>query len=145
VRRSQILYENTPPLTRKCIPLCKPSTNGNITFWARRQSSILIKSICNSYTHRGNYRMTTIKSVPHTYNSSISTSSIRQGEKIVFLTPLVSLPLLHSPLCSIPVGMRPLSGPKFISMNPTSSPPTSSWVQAQMSHIFTFRMDCYAI
>jgi hypothetical protein len=55
------------------------------------------------------------------------------------------LMLFHSPPCSIPMGMRHLSGPNFISKILTSPPPINSWVQARMSLIFTFRMDCYAI
>jgi hypothetical protein len=47
--------------------------------------------------------------------------------------------MLHS------MGMRHLSGPNFISVTLTSTPPISSWVQERMSPIFTSRMDCYAI
>jgi hypothetical protein len=61
------------------------------------------------------------------------------------LTTLVDLPWLHSPSCSIPMGMRHLSGPKFIIKIQTFPPPIISWVQAQVSLIFTFRMDCYVI
>jgi hypothetical protein len=85
VRHSQILSENTPPMTRKCIPLYKLVVNGNITFWERRRSSTLITSLCSSYRHRGNCRTTTIKSGPPTCNSSISTSSIRHGSQIMFV------------------------------------------------------------
>jgi hypothetical protein len=47
--------------------------------------------------------------------------------------------------CSIPMGMRHMSGPNFISEILISPPPIISWVQVQMSPIFTFRMDFYAI
>jgi hypothetical protein len=39
------------------------------------------------------------------------------------LTASVDLPWLHSPLCSIPVDMRHLSGPNFINKIQTSPPP----------------------
>jgi hypothetical protein len=130
VRHSQILSGNTPPMTRKCIPLYKPVVNGNITFWERRRSYTLITSLCSSYRHRGNCRMTTIRSGPPTCNSSISTSSIRHVSQIVSLTASVDLLWLHSPLCSIPVDMKHLSGPNFISKIQTSPPPIISWVQA---------------
>jgi hypothetical protein len=73
------VVRNTPPMTRKCIPLYKLVINGNITFWERIQSSTLITSLCNSYRHRGNCRTTSIRSGPPTCNSSIPTSSIRHG------------------------------------------------------------------
>jgi hypothetical protein len=145
VRHSQILSVNTQPMKNKCIPLSKPIINGNITFWERRRSSKLITSLCSSYRHRGNCRTTSIKSGPPTCSSSISTSSIRKGSQIVSLTTSFNLLWLHSPLFSIPVDMRHLSGPKFINKIQTSPPPISSWVQAQMSLIFTFRTYCYAI
>jgi hypothetical protein len=126
-------------MTRKCIPLYKPVVNGNITFWERRQSSTLITSLCSSYRHRGSCRTTPIKSGPPTCNSSISTSSIIQGAQIMSLTASVNLSRLHSPLCSIPMDMRHLSGPNFINKIQTSPPPINSWVHARMSLIFTFR------
>jgi hypothetical protein len=89
-------------MTRKCIPLYKPVVNGNITFWGKRRSYTLITSLCSSYRHRGNCRMTTIRSGPPTCNSSISTSSIRHVSPIMSLTASVGLLWLHSPLCSIP-------------------------------------------
>jgi len=61
------------------------------------------------------------------------------------LTTSFDLLWLHSPPCSILVGMRHLSGPNFIIKILTSPPPISSWVHTRMSPIFTFRMDCYAI
>jgi hypothetical protein len=61
------------------------------------------------------------------------------------MTTSVDLPWLHSPLFSIPVEMRHLSDPNFISKIQTSPPPISSWVHAQMSLIFTFRTSFYAI
>jgi hypothetical protein len=145
VRHSQIMSGNTQPMTRKCIPLYKPVSNGNITFWERRQSSTLIASPCSSYRHMGNYRTTTIRSGPPICSSSISTSSIRQGAQIVLLTASVDLPWLHSPRCSIHMDMRHLSGPNFISKIQTSPSPISSWVHARLSPIFTFRTNCYAI
>jgi hypothetical protein len=145
VRHSKILSGNTPPMKNKCIPLFKHVVSGNITFWERRQSSTLITSLCSSYRHKGSCRMTAIKSGPHTYNSSISTSSIKQGAKILSMTVSVAHLFLHSPQCSIPMGMRHLSGPNFISVTLTSPPPISSWVQEKMSLIFTSRMDCYVV
>jgi hypothetical protein len=53
VRHSLILSGNTPPMTRKCIPLYKPVVNGNITFWGKRRSYTLITSLCSSYRHKG--------------------------------------------------------------------------------------------
>jgi hypothetical protein len=76
---------------------------------------------------------------------STSTSSIRQGTQIMSLSALVNLPWFHSPSISIPVGMRHLSGPKFIINIQTSPPPISSWVQVRMPPIFTFRTDYYVI
>jgi hypothetical protein len=66
-------------MTNKCTPLCKHATNGDITFLGRRQSSTLIISHCSSCKHRENYRMTAIKSGPHTCSNSTSTSSIKHG------------------------------------------------------------------
>jgi hypothetical protein len=57
------------------------------------------------------------------------------------LTASVDLSWLHSPLCSIPMDMRHLSGPNFINNIQTSPPPISSWVQARLSLIFTFRIE----
>jgi hypothetical protein len=111
----------------------------------RRQSSTLITSLYSSSRHRGSCRMTAIKSHPHICKNSISTSSIRQGAQIVSLTASVDLLWMNSPSCSILMGMRHLSGPNFISDILTSPPPIISWVQAQMSPIFTFKMDCYSI
>jgi hypothetical protein len=133
VRHSHILSENTPSMTRNCIPLYKPVINGNITIWERRQSSTLITSLCSSYRHMGSC------------NSSISTSSIRQGAKIVSLNASFDLPWLHSPLCSIPMDMRHMSGPNFISNIWTSPPTIISWVHARIPLIFTFMTDCYTI
>jgi hypothetical protein len=84
---------STPPMTKKCIPLYKPVDNGSTTFSGRRQSSTLITSLCSSCRHKENCRMTAIKSGPHTCNSSISTSNIRQGAPIMSLTASVDLQL----------------------------------------------------
>jgi hypothetical protein len=145
VRHSQILSENTPPMTWKCIPLYKPVINGNITFWERRRSSTLNTSLCSSYKHRGSCRMTAIRSGTPTCNSSISTSSIRQGEKIMSLTSLVDLSWLHSPLCSIPMDMRHWSGPNFINKIRILPTPIKSWVHAWLSLIFIFRTGYFSI
>jgi hypothetical protein len=83
VRHSPIQSGNTPPMARKCITLYTLVVNGNITSWGKRRSYTLIKILCSSYRHRGNYRTTTIKSGPPTYNSSISTSTIRHVSSIV--------------------------------------------------------------
>jgi hypothetical protein len=144
VRHSQIVSGNTPPMTRKCIPLYKSVIDGNITLWERRQSYTLIRSLCNSYRHRGNCKTTSIRSVPPTCISSISTSSIRHASQIVSLTTSVDLLWLHSPLCCIPVDMKHLSGPTFISKIRSSPSPISSWVQARLSLIFTSRTKYYA-
>jgi hypothetical protein len=141
VRYSPILSRNTPPMTRKHY---KSIVNGNITFWGKRRSYTLITSPSSSYRHRGNCRMTAIKSGPPTCSHSISTSSIRQVSPIVSFNSSVSLLWLHSPLCSIPVDMKHLSSPNFIIKIRTSPPHIISWVQAQLSLIFTFRTDSYA-
>jgi hypothetical protein len=49
------------------------------------------------------------------------------------LTASVDLLWLHSPLCSIPVDMKHLSGPNFINKIQTSPPPIISWVQATVT------------
>jgi hypothetical protein len=144
VRRSLILSENTSLMTRKCIPLYNPAIHGNITLCGKRQSYTVITSLCSSYRHKGNCRTTAIRSGPPTSSGSISTSSIRQVYPIMLMTALVRLLWLHSPLCSIPVDMNHLSGPNFINKIQTSPPHISSWVQAQLSLIFTFRTDSYA-
>jgi hypothetical protein len=144
VRHSLILSRNTPPMTRKCIPLYKHVVNGNITFWGKRRAYTVITSLCSSYRHRGNCRTTAIKSGPPTCSSFNSISSIRQVFPIVSLTASVAPLWFHSPLCSILVDMKHLSGPNFISKIQTSPPHIISWVQAQLSLIFTFRMDSYA-
>jgi hypothetical protein len=77
VRHYQMLSVSTLLTTKKCTPLCKPAASGDITFWGRRQSSTLITSHYNSCRPKENCRMTAIRSGPHTYNSSTSTSSIK--------------------------------------------------------------------
>jgi hypothetical protein len=77
VRHYQMLFVSTLLTTKKCTPLCKPAASGDITFWGRRQSSTLITSHYSSCRPKENCRMTTIRSGPHTYNSSTSTSSIK--------------------------------------------------------------------
>jgi hypothetical protein len=128
VRHSQILSGNTPPMKMKSIPLYNIVVNGNITFSERKQSSTLITSLCSSYKHMGNCKMVAIRSGPSTYKSSISTSSIIHGYQIMLLIASIDLPWLHSALCSIPVHMRHLSGPKFINKIQTFPPPINSWV-----------------
>jgi hypothetical protein len=93
---------------------------------------------------QGNCRMTAIRSGPPTYSNSISTSSIRYVSPIMSLTASVGLMWFHLPLCSIPVDMKHWSGPNFTSKIHTSPLHISSWVQAPLSLIFTFRMDSYA-
>jgi hypothetical protein len=93
---------------------------------------------------QGKLRTTAIRSGPPTCNSFISTSSIRQVSPIVLLIASVTSLWLHSPLCSIPMDMKPLSGPNFISKIWNSPPHKSSWVQLQLPLIFTFKMDSYA-
>ena len=132
-------------MTNKCIPLYKPTNNRSTTFSGRRQSSTLIISLYSSCRHKENCRTTSIKCGPHTCNGFISTSNIRQGAPIMSLTASVDLPCLHSPSCSIHVGMTHLSGPNFINKMQTSPPPISSWVHAWLSPIFTFTMNSYAI
>jgi hypothetical protein len=85
------------------------------------------------------------KNGPHTCNYSISTSSIIQGAKSMLLTSSVDLSWLHSPLCSILVGMRHLSGPNFINEILISPPLINSWLHVRISIISTFRMEWYAI
>jgi hypothetical protein len=77
VRHCQILSVSTLLMTKKCTPLCKPTTSGDITFLGRRQSSTLIIIHCSSCRHKENCKMTAIKSGPHTCNNSTSTSSIK--------------------------------------------------------------------
>ena len=78
----QMLSISTLLMTRKCTPLWKPVTNGEITILGRRHSSTLIISHYSSCRHKANYKMTTIKSSPHTYNNSTSTSSIKHEAPI---------------------------------------------------------------
>jgi hypothetical protein len=77
MRHYQMLFVSTLLMKKKCTPLCKPVTNGDITFLGRRHSSTLIINHCSSCRHKANCRMTTIRSGPHTCNNSISTSSIK--------------------------------------------------------------------
>jgi hypothetical protein len=58
VRHYQMFIVSTLLTTKKCTPLCKPSTSGGITFSGRRQSSTLIISHCSSCRHKENCRMT---------------------------------------------------------------------------------------
>jgi hypothetical protein len=140
-----MLFINTSPMIRKCIPLYKPTVNGNITFWGQRRSYTLITSLCSSYRHKGNYRMTTIRSGPPTCNSSISTSSIKHVSPIVSLNALVRLLWLHLPLCCIPMDMKHQSGPNFTNKIRTSPPLDINYgVHVPLSLIFTFRMNSYA-
>ena len=96
------------------------------------------------YRHKGSCRMIAIRNGPPTCNSSISTSSIRQVSQIMSLTTSINLLWLHSLVCSIPMDMKHLSGPNFISNIHTSPPHINSWVQMQLSLIFTFKTDSYA-
>jgi hypothetical protein len=82
---SDVVFVSTLLTTKKCTPLCKPTTSGDITFLGRRQSSTLIISHCSSCRHKENCRMTAIKSGPHTCNNSTSTSSIKQEAPITSL------------------------------------------------------------
>ena len=72
-------FTNIPPMIKRCILLYKPADNGSITSLGRRQSSILITSLCNSCKHRENYKMTVIRSGPHICSNSTSTLSTRKG------------------------------------------------------------------
>jgi hypothetical protein len=131
-------------MTRKCTPLYNLVVNGNITFWERRQSSTLITSLCSSY------KQGKLQNDHHqkwsTYLQQFHINiKYKKGRKIVSLTSSIDLSWLHSPLWSIPVGMMNLIGPNFINKIRTFPRPISSWVQAQMSLIFTFRTNCYAI
>jgi hypothetical protein len=85
VRHYLILSVSTLLTTKKCTPLCKHAASGDITFLGRRQSSTLIISHCSSCRHREKYRMTTIKSGPHTCSNSTSKSSIKQEAPIALL------------------------------------------------------------
>jgi hypothetical protein len=85
VRHYQMLSVSTLLTTKKCTPLCKPTTSGDITFLGRRQSSTLIISHCSSCRHKENCRMTAIKSGPHTCSNSTSTSSIKHEAPIMSL------------------------------------------------------------
>ena len=78
LRHCQILSVSTLLMTKKCTPLCKHVTSGDITFLGRRQSSTLIISHCSSCKHRENCRMIATKSGPHTWSNSTSTSSIKR-------------------------------------------------------------------
>ena len=69
-------------MTKKCIPLCRLADNGSIEFWGRKQSSTQITNPYSSYRHKGSCRTITIINGPHTYNSSIWTSSTRMEEPI---------------------------------------------------------------
>jgi hypothetical protein len=64
-------------MIKKCTPLCNITPSGDIIFLGRRQSSTLITRHYASCRLKENCKMTTIRSGPHTYSSSTSTSSIK--------------------------------------------------------------------
>jgi hypothetical protein len=73
-----------PTYDKEMDSIVHPAANGDITFLGRRKSSTLITSHCSSCRPKENCRMTAIRSGPHTYNSSISTSSIKQEVPTMF-------------------------------------------------------------
>jgi hypothetical protein len=78
VRHYHMLFLSTLLTTKKYTPLCNLVVGGDITFLGRRQSSTLITSHYSSCRPKVNSIMTAIRSGQHTYNSSTSTSSIKQ-------------------------------------------------------------------
>jgi hypothetical protein len=91
VRRYHMFFISTLIMTKKCTPFCKPDASGDITFLGRIQSSTLIRRHCSSCIPKENCRMTTIRSCPHTYNNSTSTSSIKQEVPTKFFISSVEL------------------------------------------------------
>jgi hypothetical protein len=75
----------------KCTPLCKLAASGDITLLGRIKSSTLFTGHYNSCRPKENYRMTAIISGQHTYNSSTSTSSIKQELPTEFFTASTNL------------------------------------------------------
>jgi hypothetical protein len=67
-----------PTYDKEMYSIVQAFASGDITFLGRRQSSTLITSHYSSCRPKENCRMTAIRSGPHTYNSSTSTSSIKQ-------------------------------------------------------------------
>jgi hypothetical protein len=99
VRHYQMFFVSTLLTTKKCTPLCKFATSGDITFLGRRLSSTLIISHFISCRHKENCRMITIKSDPHTCNNSTSTSSIKQESSITSLIASANRQSWHSSRC----------------------------------------------
>jgi hypothetical protein len=145
VRHYRMLSVSTLLTTKKCTPLSKPSTSGDITFLGRIQSSTVIISHCISCRHKENCRMISIKSGPHTCNNSTSTSSIKQEAPIASLIASADLQSRHSPQCYNFAAMRPLDGLNSMIQIQTSPPPTKCWVQTQWLIISIFRMGCCVI
>jgi hypothetical protein len=110
VRHYQMLSISTLHTTKKCTPLCKPASSGDITFLGRRQSSTVITIHYSSCRPKENCRMTAIKIRRQTYNNSTSTSSIKHELPIELLIALVNLQWRHSPWCYNLVAMRPSDG-----------------------------------
>jgi hypothetical protein len=145
VRHYQMLSVSTLLTTKKYTPFLKLVGSGDITFLGMRQSSTLIISHYISCRHKENYRMTNIKSGPHTYNNSTSTSSIKHESKTTLLIALVYLQSQDSPQCSNLAAMRLLDGANSMRQTQTSPPPTKCWVKMQLSIISIFRMGCCVI
>jgi hypothetical protein len=144
MRHYHMLSVSTLIMKNKCTPLCKTIASGDITFWGRRQSSTLITRHYSSCRPKENCRMTAIKSGPHTYNSSTSTSSIKREVPNELLISLVNLQSQNSPKCLTLASMRPLDGPTSMRQTLTSPPPTKCWEKTQWSLITILNMGCCA-
>ena len=83
VRHCSTQSANIPLMTKRCIPFYRLADNGSITFWGRKWSSTQTTDPYSSYRHKGSYRMITIKSGPHIYNSFIWTSGTRREAPIM--------------------------------------------------------------
>jgi hypothetical protein len=145
VRHYQMISISTLLTKKKFTPLCKLVSSGDITFLGRRQSSTLITSHYSSCRPKENCRMTAIRSGPHTYNSSSSTSSIKQEVPIELFISSADLQSRNSPLCYTLETTRPPYGPTSTRQTMTSPPPTKCWAPTQWLLISIFKMGCCVV
>ena len=142
-------------MTKKCIPLCRPTVNGSITLWERKWSSAQTTDPYCSYRHKESCRAITIRNGPPTYNSSIWTLSIRRETPIMLLIanrpPVMVLIIVHDSCGHETLGWPHLykSDPEFDNMPDAHGREASSkfspsrcMVMPPRTHLYSFKRAC---
>jgi len=140
----QTLCEHIPPMTKRCIPSCRPTKNRSITYLGRKQSSIQTTDTCSSYRHKQSCQTITIINDRHTCNSSIWTLSVRRETPIMLSTSSVDYLSWLWQLCSTLVGTRLQGGHIFTRVIQNFTAHTINSWKASKFQIFTSKMYCYA-